>query len=80
MAKCWEERGCDEAMQAGCLHTEDATEKCPSKCNFAQCYRETHAVTSDPALIFAPDVDRTCTIKEDCQYCEFFLINGPRTG
>jgi hypothetical protein len=79
MAKCWEERGCDAEMQAGCLHAEKATEKCPSKCNFAQCYRERHVTTSDPALIFAVDIDRTCNIKEECQYCAYFLTKGPRT-
>jgi hypothetical protein len=41
MAKCWEERGCDKAMQDGCVHAEKATEKCPSRCSFAQCYRAT---------------------------------------
>jgi hypothetical protein len=79
VAKCWEQRGCDEAMQAECLHAADATEKCPARCNFAQCYREAHAVTSDPALIFDATVDRTASIKESCDYCAFFLTNGPRT-
>lgn len=80
MARCWEERGCDEVMQAACVHAEKPAEKCPSRCNFTQCYREVHMVTSDPALIFAPDIDRTRNIKEACQFCAFFLTNGPRTG
>jgi hypothetical protein len=79
MAKCWEERGCDDAMQSGCVHAEKATEKCPSRCNFAQCYREVHVVTSDPALIFAPDIDRARAIKEGCEYCAHFLTHGPHT-
>lgn len=80
MANCWEQRGCDDAMQATCVHAEKPTEKCPSRCNFAQCYREVHVVTSDPVLIFAPDIDRTRTIKEACEFCAFFLTHGPRTG
>lgn len=80
MAKCWETRGCDQEMQDHCVHAEKATEKCPSRCAFATCYREVHEVTSDPALIFAPDIDRTGTIKEACTFCAFFLTHGPRTS
>jgi hypothetical protein len=78
MAKCWEGRGCDAEMQESCLHAKSPTELCPAKCNFAQCYRPTAGATSDPELVFDPSVDRTATIKENCLYCPFFLINGPR--
>jgi len=43
-----------------------------------KCYRETHVVTSDPALIFDPTVDRTAAAKEQCTFCVFFLTHGPR--
>jgi hypothetical protein len=78
VAKCWEQRGCDAEMQADCLHAKTPTELCPAKCNFSQCYRPMAAVTSDPAVVFDPDVDRTVVIKESCLYCSFFLVNGPR--
>jgi hypothetical protein len=78
MARCWEQRGCDEAMQAECLHAQQPTDRCPVRCNFAQCYSESHAVTSDPELIFAADIDRSAPIKDGCGFCAFFLTNGPR--
>jgi hypothetical protein len=79
MAKCWEERGCDAEMQADCPHPNELTDNCPTKCAFANtCQRPTHKVTSDPALLFDPDVDREATIKDTCMYCEFFLTRGPR--
>jgi hypothetical protein len=80
LAKCWEQRGCDAEMEATCVHAETPTERCPSRCNFAQCDRPSAGVTSDPGLIFSPDVDRTAAIKETCLYCGFFLVNGPRIG
>lgn len=80
MAKCWEQRGCDERMQERCVHAEKATEKCPPRCNFSQCDRPGAGVTSDPALIFDPAVDRSAAIKEVCLSCGFFLQNGPRIG
>jgi hypothetical protein len=80
MAKCWETRGCDEEMQATCPHAIDAAEKCPARCSFAACDRPTHDTTSDPALVFAPDIDRSAAIKEQCTFCGFFLTNGPRVG
>ena len=78
MAKCWETRGCDAEMEATCVHAESAAERCPSRCAFAQCDRPSAGVTSDPALIFSPDVDREAAIKETCLFCGFFLANGPR--
>jgi hypothetical protein len=53
-------------------------DRCPSKCAFATCDRPTHALTSDPALVFSVEVDRGAAIKDVCTYCEFFIINGPR--
>lgn len=79
MAKCWEERGCDDEMQADCPHFAEFDDNCPAKCAFANaCPRPTHKVTIDPALIFDPDVDRDAAIKDTCMYCEFFLEHGPR--
>lgn len=80
MAKCWGERGCDTEMQATCVHADTPTERCPSRCSFARCDRSSAAVTSDPALIFDPQIDRTAAIKEACLFCEFFLVNGPRSS
>lgn len=80
MAKCWETRGCDEEMQAGCPHAILETDRCPSRCNFAMCDRSTHEVTSDPALIFATGIDRDAPVKEGCLFCAFFLTNGPKPG
>jgi hypothetical protein len=80
MAKCWEQRGCDDAMQADCLHFTTFHDTCPSKCAFASCHLATHVVSSDADLIFDPTVDRTVAIKDNCTWCEFFLKNGPRVG
>jgi hypothetical protein len=77
MAKCWELRGCDEEMMSRCPH-DTPGDKCPARCNFAACERPGHVQTSDPALIFAPSIDRRAAIKETCTYCAFFLTNGPR--
>ncbi len=77
MAKCWEQRGCDDEMMSECPHY-NPEEKCPSRCAFAQCDRTTHSVTSDPALIFDPTIDRSVAQREICTYCGFFLKNGPR--
>lgn len=77
--KCWEQRGCDDEMQADCLHHTNLHDRCPAKCAFANaCPRPTHEVTSDSALLFDPSVDRSRVIKETCLYCAFFLRNGPR--
>jgi hypothetical protein len=78
VAVCWEQRGCDAAMQAECVHAERPTDRCPPRCNFAQCYRDVHVVTSDPELIFDAGVHRAAAIKEACEFCAHFLTNGPR--
>lgn len=80
MARCWEQRGCDDEMQAECPHPNELNDNCPTKCAFAQCDRPTHAITTDPALIFDPEVDRSAAIKDLCMYCEFFLTRGPRVS
>lgn len=80
MAKCWEQRGCDEEMQAECPHSAVFKDNCPTKCAFATCTRETHEVTTDPALIFNAEVDRTAVIRDGCTFCRFFLENGPRVA
>lgn len=80
MAKCWEERGCDEEMQADCPHSAEFHDNCPTKCAFARCERTNHTLTTDPELIFSMEVDRSTAIKDTCQYCEFFLKNGPRAS
>ena len=59
MAKCWEQRGCDEEMQGECPHAVEYFDNCPTKCAFAACDRPTYELTIDPALIFSPDVDRS---------------------
>lgn len=76
MAKCWETRGCDDEMMSQCPHNNPG-EKCPARCNFAQCDRPSHRPTSDPAFIFDPWIDRRAAVKEQCTFCEFFLTNGP---
>jgi hypothetical protein len=75
---CWSDRGCDDEMRAGCPHAIDPTEQCPAGCMFSTCDRPTHRVTSDPALVFDPTVDRSAAAKERCTRCAFFLSNGPR--
>ncbi|PKQ16129.1 MAG: hypothetical protein CVT67_05890 [Actinobacteria bacterium HGW-Actinobacteria-7] len=80
MAKCWEQRGCDDEMQAECPHSSQLHDRCPSKCAFAGCDRPTYELTIDPELIFSVEVDRDAAIKENCMYCAFFLKNGPRRG
>lgn len=78
MAKCWEQRGCDEEMQAECPHSADFHDNCPTKCAFAACDRPTHVLTTDPEMVFDTDIDRTAAIKDGCIFCEFFIKNGPR--
>lgn len=77
MAFCWEKRGCDEEMLSRCPHNTPG-ERCPADCHFAACFRETHHVSSDPALIFRVDLDRETCMKDICQFCEFFLTHAPR--
>jgi len=78
MAKCWEQRGCDEEMQQECPHAIEFEDNCPTKCAFATCDRSTYELTIDPALVFDATVDRSAVIKDGCTYCAFFLKNGPR--
>lgn len=80
MTGCWAARGCDDELQSRCPHAIDPTEKCPSECFYSKCHRPTRKATSDPDLIFSPDIDRDAAAKENCVYCEFFLTNGPRIG
>jgi hypothetical protein len=80
MAKCWEQRGCDDEMQGECPHAVEYFDNCPTKCAFAACDRPSYELTIDPALIFSPDVDRSSAIKDGCTYCAFFLRNGPRVA
>jgi hypothetical protein len=78
MAKCWEQRGCDDEMQAECPHSVVFQDRCPTKCAFAGCTRASYELTTDPELIFSADVNRDAAIKENCLYCAFFLSHGPR--
>jgi hypothetical protein len=75
---CWEERGCDDEMQAECPHSAVIGDWCPAKCAFAWCDRPNHCAASDPDLIFSTEIDRRAAIKESCIACEFFLKNGPK--
>ena len=80
MAKCWEQRGCDDEMQSDCPHAAGPGDKCPTKCAYAACDRAMYELTVDPALVFDPTVDRDAAIKGGCAFCGFFLTNGPRLG
>jgi hypothetical protein len=80
MAKCWEQRGCDDEMQKECPHCIEIMDNCPTKCAFAACDRKTYELTTDPELIFDPTIDRAAAIKDGCIYCAFFLRQGPRLG
>jgi hypothetical protein len=80
MAKCWETRGCDEEMQAECAHVVEFFDNCPTKCAFAGCDRPSYLLVTDPEILFDPTVDRTAAIKDGCQFCGFFLKNGPRVS
>jgi hypothetical protein len=78
MAKCWEQRGCDEEMQQACAHCVQLKDNCPTKCAFATCDRPTYELTTDPELLFDPMVDRTQAIKDGCTFCAYFLRHAPR--
>lgn len=78
MPRCWEQRGCDEEMQADCPHPSQMKDNCPTKCAFAQCDRPQHELTTDPELVFSATVDRSAAIKDECNICGFFLTRGPR--
>ena len=79
MAKCWEQRGCDEEMQADCPHPRRVHGQLPTKCAFAMCDRPTlRADDRSRAHLLRLIVDRSAAIKEVCLFCEFFLTHGPR--
>lgn len=78
MAKCWEQRGCDEEMQSVCPHPVEIGDNCPTKCAFAACDLPQHELTTDAAVIFDPDVDRSQAVKDVCMFCGFYLTRGPR--
>lgn len=78
MARCWEIRGCDEEMQAACLHSTTLHDRCPTKCAFVMCDLPHYELTTDPENVFDPTVDREQAVKEPCLYCLFFLKRGPR--
>lgn len=78
MPRCWEQRGCDEEMQADCPHPTQFMDNCPTKCAFATCDRPQHVTTIDAELIFNPEIDRKRSVKDECHYCGFFLTRGPR--
>ena len=75
---CWRTRECAPDIQEVCRHAVTDYDMCPTKCNFAACQRATNKLTSDPALVFDPDVDRSQALKQSCLYCEYFLTHGPR--
>jgi hypothetical protein len=78
VAGCWEKRGCDAEMMATCPHAVSPEEKCPTKCAFARCYSSRHVDTSDPALVFCVEADRSVAAKEECVFCGYFLVSGPK--
>ena len=78
MAKCWELRGCDDEMQSTCPHHIEFFDRCPTKCAFAKCDKDSYEMTTDPELLFDPAPDRDQVIKEECLHCGFFLRNGPK--
>jgi hypothetical protein len=58
MARCWEMRGCDEEMQAECMHSTTFHDRCPTKCAWGFCRLPQNELTTDPALVFATEPDR----------------------
>jgi len=80
MAKCWEQRGCDQEMQATCPHANELNDNCPTKCAFTTCECSQHELTTDPALVFDPEVDRSAAIMDVCTFCAFYLKHGPRVS
>lgn len=79
MSRCWEQRGCDEEMQANCAHETEFHDRCPTKCAFANfCHQPQHELTTDPELLFCGVIDRDQAIKETCLFCKYFLTQGPR--
>jgi len=65
-------------MQTHCNHAVTDWDMCPARCSFALCDRPTYELTTDAALIFAPDIDRDQALKQGCLWCKFFLENAPR--
>jgi hypothetical protein len=65
-------------MSENCLHAVTDYDMCPTRCQWATCYRDRHVLTTDPALLFEPDVDRSQALRQSCVYCEHFLLHGPR--
>ncbi|MCL2818583.1 MAG: hypothetical protein FWD41_02500 [Actinomycetia bacterium] len=65
-------------MQTHCAHAVNDWDMCPARCSFAICDRPTYEFTTDPTLVFSPDIDRDATLKQGCLWCKFFLTNGPR--
>ncbi|MBK5210816.1 MAG: hypothetical protein JJE36_00585 [Coriobacteriia bacterium] len=78
MAVCWQTRECEPDIIGACPHAVTERDMCPSRCTFSICDRETHVMTTDPALVFDPTVDRNAARKQSCLYCEHFLKHGPR--
>jgi hypothetical protein len=76
MSACWELRGCDSEMRSRCPHNIPG-EPCPADCHFAACFRATHEVESDIALMLNPERDYDAAVKEICRVCKHFLEHGP---
>ena len=77
--ECWEIRGCDAEMMAGCPHANNpGYTPCPADCRFTDCLRPQHKIATDIALLLDATVNREAAIKEACRSCENFLKNGPR--
>lgn len=76
---CWDERGCDEEIQARCPHNL-GQDYCPTECKFSQCSRPQRETVYGLAILDNPDVDRSRAVKEVCRSCKFFITHGPRIG
>lgn len=85
--RCWEHRGCEgidglvDELSKECPHGRtDVYSPCVLECQFAQCDRPWHKVSSDFNKLLDTTVDRSAAMKEGCRVCEFFLTYGPRIG
>ncbi|MDO4183313.1 MAG: hypothetical protein Q4E12_06895 [Coriobacteriia bacterium] len=76
MARCWEQRGCDDEMRQRCPHNIPG-EPCPADCCFSECTRPTHVVATDIVMMLNPDLNYDAAVKEVCRACEHFLTQGP---
>ena len=76
---CWNERGCDAAMQEYCPHAL-GNDFCPPDCKFTACTRPTHKVAVGLEILSYPETDRTAAVKEVCRSCMFYLEHGPKVG